>query len=49
MLKANLKTLREYIDENLKKGFIKLLSLLTRSLILFILKKDEKKRLYVNY
>jgi hypothetical protein len=49
MLKANLKTLREYIDKNLKKGFIRPLSSLTRSPVLFVLKKDKKKRLYVNY
>ena len=41
--------LREYINENLKKGFIRLLSLLAESPILFILKKDRKKRLYINY
>ncbi len=41
--------LREYINENLKKGFIKLLSLLVESLVLFVLKKDGKKRLYIKY
>jgi hypothetical protein len=49
MLKVDLGTLREYINENLKKGFIKLSSSLVRSLVLFVLKKDGKKRLYVNY
>jgi len=41
--------LREYINENLKKGFIRLLSLLAGSPVLFILKKDGKKRLYIDY
>ena len=41
--------LKEYINKNLKKGFIRLLNLLIESLILFILKKDKKKRLYINY
>ena len=45
----DLKTFKEYINENLKKGFIKLSSSLTKSLVLFILKKDKKKRLCVNY
>jgi ABC-type oligopeptide transport system substrate-binding subunit len=33
----------------LKKGFIRLLTLLVGSLVLFIPKKDSKKRLYINY
>ena len=49
MSKANLKILKEYINKNLIKGFIRLLTLLIRSPILFILKKDSKKRLYINY
>jgi hypothetical protein len=49
MLKANLKTLREYIDKNLKKGFIRPSSSLAGSLVLFIPKKDGKKRLCVDY
>jgi ABC-type oligopeptide transport system substrate-binding subunit len=33
----------------LKKGFIRLLISLVGSLVLFIPKKDSKKRLYINY
>ena len=33
----------------MEKGFIRLLTLLIRSLVLFIPKKDSKKRLYINY
>ncbi len=49
ILEANLGTLREYINKNLKKGFVRLSSLLVRSLVLFIPKKDGKKRLYIDY
>ncbi len=49
ILEANLRILREYINENLKKGFIRLLNSLAGSLVLFLPKKDKKKRLYVNY
>ena len=49
ILKADFKTLKEYINENLKKGFIKLLNSLIRSLVLFVLKKNRKKRLYIDY
>ena len=41
--------LREFIKENLKKGYIKLLQLLARYLVLFILKKNGKLRIYINY
>jgi hypothetical protein len=46
---ADLRTLREYVDENLKKGFIRLSNLSAGSPILFVPKKDGKKRLCVNY
>jgi hypothetical protein len=46
---ADLRTLREYVDENLKKGFIRLSNLLAGSPVLFVSKKDGKKRLYVDY
>ena len=49
MLEANLRTLREYINKNLAKGFIRLLTSLAGSLVLFVPKKDRKKRLYVDY
>ena len=49
MLIDDLRTLKEYINENLAKGFIRVLVLLAKSLILFILKKNKTKRLYINY
>ncbi len=49
MSEADLRTLREYLDENLKKGFIRPLTSLAGSLVLLVLKKDGKKRLYVDY
>jgi len=49
MLIDDLKTLKEYINENLVKGFIRVLILSVESLILFILKKNGIKRLYINY
>jgi len=49
MLEADLRILREYLDENLKKGFIRLSTLLVGSLVLLVLKKDGKKRLCVDY
>ena len=45
----NLRTLKEYIDVNLAKGFIRESSLKARVLILFISKANEKKRLYIDY
>ena len=45
----DLEMLREYINKNLKKGFIRLSSLLAGNPVLFILKKDEKKRLCIDY
>ena len=44
-----LRTLKEYIDVNLVKGFIRELSLKARALVLFILKKNGKLRLYIDY
>ena len=41
--------LREYLKENLKKGYIRESTSPARYLILFILKKDGKLQLYVNY
>ena len=49
MLEEDLRTLKEYIAKNLEKGFISLSNLLVGSLVLFILKKDRKKQLYINY
>ena len=41
--------LREFVKENLRKGYIRLLQLLVRYLVLFILKKNGKLRMYINY
>ena len=49
MLINDLKTLKEYIDENLAKGFIRALASPAGSLVLFVPKKDETKRLYIDY
>ena len=44
-----LRALKEYIDVNLVKGFIRELSLKVRALVLFIPKKNGKLRLYIDY
>jgi hypothetical protein len=44
-----LETLREYIEKNLVKGYIRPSKLLTKYSILFVLKKDGKLRIYVDY
>ena len=41
--------LREYINENLKKGYIRPSSLLTRYPVLFVPKLNGKLRIYVDY
>ena len=41
--------LREFIKENLKKGYIQPSQLLVGYLVLFILKKNRKLRIYINY
>ena len=46
---TELKALREYLDENLKKGFIRPSTSPAGYLILFVPKKDRKLRLCVNY
>jgi len=43
MSENQLKKVWDYLDENLKREFIRLLKLLTDYLILFVLKKDEQK------
>ena len=42
-------TLKEFIKENLKKGYIQPLQLLTGYLVLFIPKKNGKLRMCINY
>ena len=44
-----LETLRDYLNKNLKKNFIWEAKITVEFSILFVLKKDEKLRLYINY
>jgi hypothetical protein len=44
-----LKKIREYLIENLKKGFIKPLDSSYLSPVLFVKKKDSSLRFYINY
>jgi len=47
--KTKLKTLKEWLEENLSKGFIRTLSSPAASPILFVKKNDETLQLCVNY
>ncbi len=49
MLKSELETLKEYINSSLRKGQIRELASRAIALVLYILKKDRTKRLYINY
>jgi hypothetical protein len=49
MLGNELAILKEYIDKNLKKGYIKESTLSAKALVLFVPKKDRKLRLVVDY
>ena len=49
LLEKELAILKEYININLKKGFIRLSILLAASLLLFVLKKNRKLRPCVDY
>src|SRR5436190_18585789 len=49
MLEEELKTLREFIDVFTRRGWIQELMLLARALVMFVLKKNKKKRLVVDY
>jgi len=49
LLEKELKVLKEYIDENLAKGFIRPSTSLAGSLVLFVPKKDGSLRLCVDY
>jgi hypothetical protein len=42
MLENELVVLKEYINCNLKRGYIKESTFSTRALVLFVLKKDRK-------
>ena len=49
LFEKKLKILREYLNENLKKEFVRKSQSSTRYSILFVSKKDEKLRLCVDY
>ena len=49
MLADDLRTLKEYINENLAKGFIRASASPVGSLVLFVPKKDGTKRLCIDY
>jgi hypothetical protein len=49
LLEKELQVLREYINENLKKRYIRSLILLTRYPVLFVSKLNGKLRIYVDY
>jgi len=49
MSKNQLKKVQNYLAENLKKEFIKSLKSSAEYLILFVLKKNDIKQLYINY
>ena len=49
LTETKLQALKEFIQENLEKGYIRLLQLLAGYLVLFILKKNRKLRMYINY
>jgi hypothetical protein len=47
LLKRELIILREYLEKNIKKGFIRSFTSFTEYLILFISKLKSKLRLYI--
>ncbi len=49
MSEDQLKKVRTYLDENLKRGFIRSSKSSTEYSILFVSKKNDTKRLCVNY
>ena len=49
LIKIENLALREFVKENLGKGYIKPLQLLAGYPVLFILKKNGKLRMYINY
>ena len=49
LLELKLQAFNEYFKANFAKKFIQLFSLPVKYLILFILKKNGKLRLYINY
>jgi hypothetical protein len=49
MLENELVVLKEYINKNLKKGYIQESTLSAKALVLFVLKKDRKLWLVIDY
>ena len=49
LIKTENLALQKFIKENLRKGYIKLLQLLMGYSVLFILKKNGKLRICINY
>jgi len=49
MSKDQLKKVKTYLDENLKRGFIRSSKSSAEYSILFVLKKNDTKQLCVNY
>jgi len=49
MSEDQLKKVQNYLAENLKREFIRLLKSSVEYLILFVLKKNDIKQLYVDY
>jgi hypothetical protein len=49
MSETKLAVLKEYINKNLKKGYIQESTLSARALVLFVLKKDRKLWLVIDY
>jgi hypothetical protein len=49
MSKKELQELKAYINKNIKKGFIRLSKLLAEYLVMFVLKKNRKLQLCVNF
>ena len=49
MLEEELKTLREFINIFIKRGWIQESMSLARALVIFVPKKNRKKRLVVDY
>jgi hypothetical protein len=49
MLGNKLVVLKEYINKNFKRGYIKESTSSAKALVLFVLKKDRKLRLVVDY
>ncbi|OCK88036.1 uncharacterized protein K441DRAFT_591277, partial [Cenococcum geophilum 1.58] len=43
------RALKEFLEDNTTRGYIRLSQLLAGYLVLFILKKNSKLRLYINY